>query len=117
VIIVSTSLRDVAGLLRSSEKNTLTLCPLIPPAALVALAQALYVASSPTKLEAYGPVQLQINPTFMVDTVETGVVPQLESRRLTTQTLSIETKSESLRTIAVSPLNLDHWMSLDSIPK
>ena len=108
MIIVSTSLRDVAGLLRSSEKNTLTLCPLMPPAALVALAQALYVASSPTKLEAYGPVQLQINPTFMVDTAETGAGPQPESRKLTTETLSIETKSETLRSMPSPPLKLDH---------
>jgi hypothetical protein len=106
VIIVSTSLRDVAGLERSSEKNTLTLCPLIPPAALVALAQALYVASSPTKLEAYGPVQLQINPTFMADTAEAGADPadpQPESRELTTRILSIEAKSDTLRTMPTPP--------------
>src|ERR1019366_10451801 len=107
MIIVSTSLRDVAGLVRSSEKNTSTLCPLIPPAALVALAQALYVASSPTKLEAYAPVQLQINPTFMGDTAEAGAGPQPESRTLTTETLSIETKSETLRSMPSPPLKLD----------
>src|ERR1035438_10098341 len=111
MIIVSTSLRDVAGLVRLSEKNTSTLCPLIPPAVLVALAQALYAASSPTKLEAYAPVQLQINPTFMGNTAEAGAGPQPESRELITKMLSIETKSDPLRTMPFPPSNsITEWL-------
>jgi hypothetical protein len=70
---------------------------------LVALAQALYVASSPTKLEAYGPVQLQINPTFMGDTAEAEAGPEPGSRKLIMETLSIETKNETLRTMPSPP--------------
>ena len=108
MIIVSTSLRDVAGLVRSSEKNTSTLCPLIPPAALVALAHALYVASSPTKLEAYAPVQLQINPTFMGDAAEEEVCPQPDIRDADHENAQHRDKEQYFTNHAVSPLNLDH---------
>jgi hypothetical protein len=62
-------------------------------------------------------VQLQINPTFMGDTAEAEAGPEPGSRKLIMETLSIETKSETLRTMPSPPLKLDHWMALDSIPK
>jgi hypothetical protein len=48
-------------------------------------------------------VQLQINPTFIGDTAEAEAGPEPGSRKLIMETLSIETKNETLRTMPSPP--------------